>query len=136
MTFIDSTTPYIYLPVEACQVFERELGFVWNSTYNLYFVNERLHQSLQDANPQFTFTIGNNENSSPTVDIVLPYASFDLVAEPPLLPNETSFFPLRRAANDSQYTLGRTFLQEAYVSSKTDIFLADMAEQFLQGILS
>ena len=33
---------------------------------------------------------------------------------PPLL-NHSRYFPLRRADNDSQYVLGRTFLQEAYV---------------------
>jgi hypothetical protein len=27
--------------------------------------------------------------------------------------NTTSYFPLKRAANDTQYTLGRAFLQEA-----------------------
>jgi hypothetical protein len=27
--------------------------------------------------------------------------------------NQTRYFPLQRAANDTQYTLGRTFLQEA-----------------------
>lgn len=136
MTFIDSTIPYIYLPVEACQTFERVLGLVWDPTNNLYLVDERLHQNLLNANPKFTFSIGNDKNSSPTVDIILPYASFDLVAEPPLLPNETSYFPLRRAANDSQYTLGRTFLQEAYASYKTEILLAYRANQSLQGILS
>lgn len=40
---------------------------------------------------------------------------FDLEASYPIYPNATSYFPIRRAANDSQYTLGRAFLQEAYV---------------------
>ncbi|CAL8584356.1 hypothetical protein XPA_009958 [Xanthoria parietina] len=55
----------------------------------------------------------------PSVDIILPYASFDLIAKPPLLPNATSYFPLRRG-NDSQITLGRAFLQEAYIITDYD----------------
>ncbi|KAL9030785.1 MAG: hypothetical protein Q9180_006874, partial [Flavoplaca navasiana] len=47
--------------------------------------------------------------------IELPYAAFDLIAERPLMKNATRYFPLMRAADESQYTLGRTFLQEAYL---------------------
>jgi len=43
----------------------------------------------------------------------LPYAAFDLVADYPLVIDSSRYFPLMRAANESQYTLGRTFLQEA-----------------------
>jgi len=48
-----------------------------------------------------------------TVRIVLPYAAFDLKAEYPLVQNTSYYFPLKHAANETQYTLGRTFLQEA-----------------------
>lgn len=93
-------------------MFENELGLVWDSSTNLYPVDEGLHQHLLGVNPTFKFVIGNNESSSQAVDIIMPYASFDLVAKPPLLPNTTMLFPLRRAQNETQYTLGRTFLQE------------------------
>ena len=111
--FIDSTIPYIYLPSTACQVFEQELGLVWNATENIYFVDENLHQTLTSTNPSFTFTIGNDKQSQSTVDIVLPYSSFDLTFKSPVFSKSTPYFPIRRAANESQYTLGRVFLQEA-----------------------
>lgn len=113
LSFIDSTIPYIYLPTTACQAFERELGLRWNETYNFYFVDETLHESLLTSNPNFTFTLGDNIESQSKVEIVLPYASFDHVMKPPILTNSTRYFPIRRATNESQYTLGRTFLQEA-----------------------
>ena len=113
LSFIDSTIPYIYLPTTACQVFEQELGLRWNETYNFYFVDETLHESLLNSNPNFTFTLGDNIESQSKVEIVLPYASFDHVMKPPILTNSTRYFPIRRATNESQYTLGRTFLQEA-----------------------
>lgn len=81
----------------------------------MYFVDDTLHQSLIARNPNITFQIGNSQTGGPTVDIVLPYASFDVPAYYPLVLNTTRYFPLSRATNESQYTLGRTFLQEAYL---------------------
>ncbi len=115
LTFIDSTIPYIYLPLEACQLFENAFGLVWNTTLQQYLVNDTLHESLLARNPTFTFQIGDTTNGGPTVDIVLPYASFDLIGEYPLVYNTTRYFPIQ-PGNETQYTLGRTFLQEAYVS--------------------
>ena len=54
------------------------------------------------------------------VDIVMGYRSFDLTAEYPIVNNATRYFPLKQAQNDSQYTLGRTFLQDAYVIADYD----------------
>lgn len=122
LTFIDSTLPYIWLPLEACEAFETAFGLTYNDTVRLYTVDDTLHQSLTARNPNFTFQIGNYRTGGPTVDIVLPYASFDLLVSYPRVLNATRYFPLRRAANDTQYTLGRTFLQEAYVSLSTELY--------------
>ena len=58
-----------------------------------------------------------NTITSDFIEIVLPYASFDLqvLDTYPNITNSTRYFPLRRVAKDTQYTLGRTFLQETYV---------------------
>lgn len=115
LTFIDSTLPYIYLPLSACQAFERTFGLIWNDTAEMYWIDDALHQEFLSNDPNITFTIGDTEvPEGPTVDIVLPYASFDLEAKNPFVVNSTRYFPLQRATNDSQYTLGRAFLQEAY----------------------
>ena len=117
---IDSSASEIWLPLEACRVFERTFGLTWNSTTNSYApANDSQHDALTAANPNVTFTLGAQASGGgPTVDIVLPYAAFDLRASWPRISNlaPTPYFPLRRAANESQYTIGRTFLQEAYVS--------------------
>ena len=117
LTFIDSTVPYIILPEEACLAFEDTFGLTWNLSWNIYVVNHTRHQNLITHNPNFTFRIADSNTGGPTVDIVMPYASFDLIY--PLASDDTRYFPLQRAANESQYTLGRTFLQEAYVSGCT-----------------
>ncbi|KAI4198907.1 MAG: hypothetical protein LQ350_004972 [Teloschistes chrysophthalmus] len=115
--FIDSTIPYLYLPLPVCKRFESAFGIEWNESVQGYLVNDTLHEKLTNQNSNVTFTISNSSlgSSAPSVDITLPYAAFDLIAEPPLMRNRSRYFPLMRAANDSQYTLGRTFLQEAYL---------------------
>jgi hypothetical protein len=113
LTFIDSTIPYIVLPLSACQEFENVLGIQWNDTAELYTISDSVHNSLTSSNPNFTFILGNGENGGNTIPIVLPYAAFDLTASAPLVSGSSRYFPLKRASNDTQFTLGRTFLQEA-----------------------
>jgi hypothetical protein len=110
--FIDSTIPYIFLPLEVCQQFEKAFGIVWDNDAQAYLVNDTLHTKLQAQNASVTFVLGNSSANS-IVNITLPYAAFYLIADYPLVENTTNYFPLMRATNDTQYTLGRTFLQEA-----------------------
>jgi len=113
--FIDSTTPYIWLPINVCQAFEAAFGITWDEDKELYLVNNTLHTALTNKNASVTLTLGASSSGGQTVDVTLPYSAFDLQASFPLTTNTTSYFPLKRAANQTQYTLGRTFLQEAYV---------------------
>ena len=108
--FIDSTIPYFYLPLDVCQQFEDAFGLQWDDDVQAYLVNDTLHKSLQAQNATVTLSISNTTQS---VNVSLPYAAFDLTAEYPLVTNKTRYFPLMRATNESQYTLGRAFLQEA-----------------------
>ena len=108
--FIDSTIPYLYLPLSVCEAFEDAFGITWDDTVQAYLINDTQHSALQKQNATTTFSLGTADS---TVDISLPYAAFDLTAKYPLLTNASRYFPLMRAANESQYTLGRTFLQEA-----------------------
>lgn len=112
IAFVDSTVPYIYLPAEVCEKFETAYGLTWNAAVQAYLVNDTLNDKLKAQNASVTFTLGTLKTGN-TVDISLPYSAFDLIADYPLMPNKTRFFPLVRSANNSQYTLGRTFLQEA-----------------------
>ena len=81
-TFIDSLAPHIWLPLEVCQTFEKAFGLVWNETSKLYLVTEDRHNKLVDLNPNVTFKLGPSLTDGDTVDIVMPYGSFDLTAKP------------------------------------------------------
>lgn len=128
--FLDSIVPYIYLPLDACKKFELIFGLIWDPSLYMYTVDDELHKSLTASNPSFTFTLGDSD-FGPTVDIVLPYASFDLLAIYPFVPNNTRYFPLLRANNETQYTLGRAFLQEAYVNIHSKFPVTTKTEQHL-----
>jgi hypothetical protein len=115
---IDSTVSEIWLPLSACQRFEKAFNLTFDPRTQLYLVSDSQHAALTTLNPNITFTISIAAATTPTVEITLPYAAFDLVAKSPYrdLASDAKFFPLRRADNDTQYTLGRTFLQEAYLT--------------------
>ncbi|CAD0109001.1 unnamed protein product [Aureobasidium uvarum] len=112
---IDSTVAYLYLPESVCTAFENAFGLVYDEYYQYYLVNDTMHTSLLALNKSVTFTLGQSTSGGQTTEITLPYAAFDLEIAFPYVANSTRYFPLKRAANDTQYTLGRTFLQEAYV---------------------
>lgn len=114
--FIDSLVSHMWLPVEACKAFEDAFNITWNSTSELYLIDDAVHDALLAENPTFTLTLGAGGTRNDTVDITIPYAAFDLEVSQPIVENGSSrYFPLKQAQNFSQYTLGRVFLQEAYV---------------------
>jgi hypothetical protein len=119
LSFVDSTVPHIWLPTEACRRFEQILGLTYDETSHLYLVNDALHDRLMASNYSFSFQLGNTRSDGPSINITLPYAAFDLTASPPLVAQTSRYFPIKRAANDTQYTLGRTFLQEAYGTQRS-----------------
>lgn len=112
---IDSTVSQLYLPQGVCDLFQSVFGLEYDQTKDFYLVNNTAHGRLLQSNPSVTFTIGDNSDSSSTTNIRLPYAAFDLAVGIPFYNNDTRYFPIRAAKDESQQVLGRSFLQEAYV---------------------
>jgi hypothetical protein len=120
--FIDSTVPELWLPESACKAFEAAFGIEYNTNYGRYLITSAQREKLLAQNAEIKFTISPNVTGGETVDITLPYQAFDLQVQFPIVmnPNTSYYFPLQKAANDTQYTLGRTFLQEAYLIADYD----------------
>jgi Eukaryotic aspartyl protease len=118
--FINSMVSHLWLPIEACQAFEQALNLTWNDTAELYLIDDAVHESLVAQNPAFTFTVGPASKAGESVAIRMPYAAFDLNVSAPLVTSTSRYFPLKRAQNSSQYTLGRVFLQAAYIIADYD----------------
>ena len=137
LSLLDAGVSHLWLPKDACQAFETAFNLTYNDTLGLYPINDTLHQVLLAQNPSITFTLGNDLSpSNSTVDITLPYASFDLLltTDYPGISQPTRYFPLRRAANASQYTLGRTFFQEAYVVADYERYKFSIHQTVFPGV--
>lgn len=116
-SLIDSTTSMLWLPRDICDAFEESFGLTYDPTTDLYLINATMRDQLRARKPSVSFKLIDTFEAAATdyTNIVLPYAAFDLQASYPYYENATNYFPIRRAANESQYTLGRTLLQEAYL---------------------
>ncbi|RMZ77417.1 hypothetical protein DV738_g4387, partial [Chaetothyriales sp. CBS 135597] len=120
---IDTSTPYLWLPESVCDSFADALNLTYNDTLQLYvFGEDNSPDSLHTLNLTFTFTLSNPADSANTIELTLPYDAFDLqLSYPfPLLGAQygdpsVNYFPLRKAATESDYILGRVFLQETYL---------------------
>lgn len=121
---IDSSTPYLWLPDVICDRFEKALGLTYDDDVQLYTFRNNLsrHETLVNWNLTFTFVIADLPGSPNSVSLSLPYAAFDLQLSYPYpglnatsSSTPTKYFPLRKAANNTQYTLGRAFLQETFL---------------------
>ena len=120
LAYVNPGVSHVWLPTEACALFEHAFNLTYNETLDRYLIDDTTRQTLLSANTKLNFNItGPTSNSS--VQIEIPYAAFDLELNTyPDVDNATDteslpYFPLRRAENSSQYTLGRTFLQGAYL---------------------
>ena len=122
MAHIDTTVSLLHLPLSICQQFEKAFNLTMDNKTGLYLVDDSLHTQLQKQNTSVTFTLGRAASGGETINITLPYSSFDLVVKPPAYGVTTSqkFFPLRRADSDTQYTIGRVFFQEAYALTSSN----------------
>ncbi|EKG22569.1 Peptidase A1 [Macrophomina phaseolina MS6] len=118
LSLIDSTIPHIWLPEDVCERFEKAFGLTYDPSTDLYLVNETAHAKLLELSPSITFKLGNSiyTSDNASTNIVLPYAAFDQQVSWPYYTNATyNYFPIRRGANETQYQIGRTLLQEAYL---------------------
>ncbi|KAF2501018.1 acid protease, partial [Lophium mytilinum] len=119
VAYIDTLIAHIWLPLEACKLFEDTFDLVWDNKTELYLMNDTTHNALLAKNPNITFKVG-PQVTGDSVSIVLPYWNFYQTAKPPFINSTLLYFPLKRAQNESQYLLGRTFLQSAYLSANYD----------------
>ncbi|KAI9714470.1 MAG: hypothetical protein M1820_000431 [Bogoriella megaspora] len=114
--YIDSAVSQLWLPQAVCEQFEQVYGIEWNSTFRTYTINSTQHQTNVQNNPIVTFHLGSTTTSNDTIKIDFPYAAFDKNLSFPQVKNGSIYyFPLNRSESDADITLGRTFLQEAYL---------------------
>jgi hypothetical protein len=97
--YIDSSVAQLWLPLSACQVFERVFSLTWNEEAELYLINATEHARLQQLNTAVTFSLHSSRKNSTVRDFTLSYAAFDLSVTYPLVATTSYYFPLKRAAS-------------------------------------
>ncbi|KAF2468803.1 acid protease [Lindgomyces ingoldianus] len=116
---VDSNLPYLFLPNTICDRFKESFQLDYDSKANMYWVSESAHDYNTRQNATVSFKIGKDTNSKQFTSIVLPYAALDLSAGFPLngYNNNTGrrFFPMKQSST-GVFVLGRSFLQEAYLT--------------------
>jgi hypothetical protein len=119
---IDSNRPYMYLPKEICSVIEKDLQLSWDTETEHYLISDEIHTQLKKNNPILTFELSSNNvrDNGPSFNISLPYNSLNLrLINFPRFnvssDNESRYFPMKPATEGYRLTLGRAFLQEAYL---------------------
>lgn len=117
LAFIDSTLPNLWLPRAVCDAFAQQFGLIFDAVHLLYTVNDTMHDANVKNDVHVTFQLANFITGGNSVNIIFPYASFDLNSTTLATNKTTRYFPLRQADGLVQYTLGRAFLQEAYVTT-------------------
>ncbi len=125
LTLIDTNVPELWLPPSVCDTIAASLGLTYYNASDRYVLTDATLSSLQNLSPTFTFQIGTSASGGSTINIEIPYAAFNLQATYPIFSSGVvNYFPIRRAASDTQYALGRAFLQEVYmtVDWERDVF--------------
>ncbi|KAH7078898.1 aspartic peptidase domain-containing protein, partial [Paraphoma chrysanthemicola] len=119
ISYMSTLIPDIWLPFDTCTEFSKAFGLTFNTTSKEFYVNSTMHQLNLERNPIVSMRVG-PEATGDSVTIQLPYWNFYLATRPGTNASDdegTFRFPIRPASNDTQYILGRAFLQSAYVSA-------------------
>ncbi|KAF2822378.1 acid protease [Ophiobolus disseminans] len=129
---IDSVLPQIWLPLDACRIFEAALNLTWDDKLQLYLINDTTHANLVQEDPAISFSITNDPRGL-FKNFTLPYSSFNLQLFPPLTTTKTYYFPLKRAIKHEQYLLGRAFLQETYITVDYERSTFNLSQAYSNG---
>ncbi|KAJ4373945.1 hypothetical protein N0V83_002684 [Neocucurbitaria cava] len=120
ISYISTLVPDIWLPTEACNAFQSAFHLSYDLQTEAFYVNSSQHALNLASNPLVAFQVG-PEVSGASVTINMPYWNFFLAAKDAdgvsTIAEGAFRFPIRRATDDTQFILGRAFLQSAYLSA-------------------
>ncbi|TGJ86850.1 hypothetical protein E0Z10_g1920 [Xylaria hypoxylon] len=117
---VDGCSPYLTLPKSTCDAIAEHLPVKYNKNLGLYIWQEddpKYSQIVSSASTlDFTFLAGSNTQH---VNISVPFRHLNLTLTEPLVDNDQQYFPCYTGSSGG-YTLGRAFLQDAFVGANWD----------------
>ncbi len=117
---VDGCSPYLTLPQSTCDAIAEHLPVKYNKNLGLYIWQQsdpKYSQIVSSASAlDFTFLAGSNTQR---VNISVPFRHLNLTLTGPLVDTDQQYFPCYTGPSGG-YTLGRAFLQDAFVGANWD----------------
>ncbi|KAI2780594.1 acid protease [Daldinia loculata] len=114
---VDGCSPYLSLPKSTCDAIAKNLPVTYNEGLGLYFWKTdepKYSQIINSASVlEFVFT---GDSNTKNVSISVPFRHLNLTLTAPLIDKPTQYFPCYTGPARI-YTLGRAFLQDAFIGA-------------------
>ncbi|PHH69924.1 hypothetical protein CDD82_7432 [Ophiocordyceps australis] len=112
---IDPCSPYLTLPRDSCSEIARWLPVTYNESLGLYLwkTEDPGYKRIVHSGSGLSFRL---ESETQYVNVKVPFQHLNLTLEPPLTEKPTPYFPCRPTDSTEYYTLGRAFLQDAFLA--------------------
>lgn len=113
---INPGAPYMYLPKPTCDKLAEFLPVSYDGDFNLYLW-DRSDTAFYDITTSLHFmSFGFASSNNRTQMINVPFGILNLTLESPLVSEPTPYFPCSPLQNGQTATLGRAFLQAAFLA--------------------
>ena len=114
---IKPAAPYLNLPNSTCAAIAKDLPVTYQPKYGLYFwnVNDPQYQRILMSPSYLSFIFRSSESRFATLTVKVPFQLLNLTLDRPLIEIPTPYFPCQPPLNSYDYSLGRAFLQAAFL---------------------
>ncbi|MCJ1427016.1 hypothetical protein MMC29_004919 [Sticta canariensis] len=119
---MNPSAPYLALPNSTCAAIAKDLPVTYQKKYGLYFwnVDDVQYQRIVTSPSYLSFTFRASGPSIKSLLIKVQFSLLNLTLEAPLIGTPTFYFPCQPPQDSSTYSLGRAFLQAAFIGVDWD----------------
>ena len=109
--------PYLALLDSTCAAIAKHLPVTYQAKYGLYFwnVDDHQYERIVSSPSYLRFTFRASGLPTASFEIKVPFQLLNLNLGPPLIEKATAYFPCQPPQDNSMYSLGRAFLQAAFL---------------------
>lgn len=109
--------PYLALPKSTCAAIAKDLPVTFNVEYGLYFwdVDDPQYARIVTSPSYLSFKFRASSPTNASLTVNVPFQLLNLTLEAPLINELTPYFPCQPPQLGDEYSLGRAFLQAAFL---------------------
>ncbi|KAL5323502.1 hypothetical protein ACEPPN_008039 [Leptodophora sp. 'Broadleaf-Isolate-01'] len=114
--------PYLNLPKSSCDAIAAWLPVTYNADLGLYTWNTKdpQYNRIVSSPTVLSFVFRKDQTNTKNITINVPFMLLNLTLEAPLVASRTPYFPCN-AQSHGRYSLGRAFLQAAFVGGNWNV---------------